>query len=220
VSAISRLFAIIPAAGLSRRMGQPKLLMTLSGMTIIERLLQALDHPSIICRQVVVRPSDLPLQVEVSRAGGTLLKPQEDPPDMRTSVTLALEAIQREFSPSDDDCWLLVPADHPVLDRDLIDRLIHQWHVLHPTILVPRHGQRRGHPTLFRWSLARQVPLIPVNRGLNWLLREHATEVSELPVETNAATTDLDTPEDYERLKAIWESNHELKVAQSHQGSA
>ncbi|MFT4555717.1 MAG: CTP:molybdopterin cytidylyltransferase MocA, partial [Planctomycetaceae bacterium] len=33
------LFAIVPAAGLSRRMGQPKLVMDLGGKAVIERLL-------------------------------------------------------------------------------------------------------------------------------------------------------------------------------------
>ena len=180
---LSRLFAVVPAAGLSRRMGQPKLMLTLSGRTIIERLLQALEHPAIGCRQVVVRSSDQALQAEVTRLGGKLLMPAGDPADMSTSVSLGLESIQREFSPRDDDGWLLVPADHPVLDGALIESLIHFWQSERPAILVPRHGQRRGHPTLFRWSMAREVPQIPVNRGLNWLLREHSSLVTELSVD-------------------------------------
>ena len=205
MSHASRLFAIVPAAGLSRRMGQPKLLLTLAGVPIIERLLLALDHPAITSCSVVVRAGDVALQSEVSRLGGSLVIPAIDPPDMRASVSLALDAIQREFSPRDDDGWLLVPADHPVLDRGLIDAVLACWDADHPTILVPRCGSRRGHPTLFRWSLAREVARIPADRGLNWLLREHAEEVTELPVETDAALTDLDTPEDYARLRAKWD---------------
>ena len=206
MSHTSRMFAVVPAAGLSRRMGQPKLLLTLVGVPIIERLLQALDHPAITSRTVVVRSVDLPLQTEVTRLGGSLVVPAFDPPDMRTSVSLALDAIGREFSPRDDDGWLLVPADHPVLDRALIESLLACWHSDHPRILVPRCGTRRGHPTLFRWSLAHEVARIPDDRGLNWLLREHADEVTEFPVEGDSALTDLDTPEDYARLRAKWES--------------
>ena len=205
MSHASRVFAIVPAAGLSRRMGQPKLLLTLAGVPIIERLLLALDRPAITSCSVVVRSGDVALQSEVSRLGGSLVIPANDPPDMRASVSLALDAIQREFSPRDDDGWLLVPADHPVLDRGLIDAVLACWDADRPTILVPRCGSRRGHPTLFRWSLAREVAHIPADRGLNWLLREHAEEVTELPVETDAALTDLDTPEDYARLRAKWD---------------
>lgn len=198
-----RLFAVIPAAGHSRRMGQPKLLLPLGGTTVIERVLTVLDHPAIAARCVVVRASDAPLTEAVHRAGGLVLHPLVDPPDMRASVTFALETIQRDFSPCEDDGWLLVPADHPVLDRRLIETLIAAWERDRPLILVPRVGNRRGHPTLFRWSLTREVARIPADLGLNWLLNEHASEVSELPVEGNAALTDLDTPEDYERLRGL-----------------
>ncbi len=201
----SRMFAVIPAAGHSRRMGQPKLLLTLAGIPIIERLLTALDHPSITARHVVTRRTDEALQTEVSRVGGSLVIPMTDPPDMRTSVTLALAAIEREFSPSDDDGWLLVPADHPVLDRNLTEVMLAYWNSTRPKILVPRCGQRRGHPTMFQWSMTRELSRIPADRGLNWLLREYAADVAELPVESDAAITDLDTPEDYARLKAKWE---------------
>ena len=198
-----RLFAIIPAAGHSRRMGQPKLLLPLGGTTVIERVLTVLDHPAIAARCVVVRASDAPLTETVRRAGGLALHPPVDPPDMRASVHFALETIQRDFSPRADDGWLLVPADHPVLDRRLIETLIVTWERDRPPILVPLVGNRRGHPTLFRWSLAREVASIPADLGLNWLLSEHAREVSELPVEGDAALTDLDTPEDYERLRRL-----------------
>lgn len=188
-------------------MGQPKLLLTLAGIPIIERLLTALDHPSILTRHVVTRRTDEALQKEVARLRGSLVIPTSDPPDMRTSVTLALQAIERDFSPGDDDGWLLVPADHPVLDRNLIDIMLSYWNSAHPKILVPRCGQRRGHPTLFRWSMTREMSRIPADRGLNWLLREFAADVTELPVESDAAITDLDTPEDYARLKAKWEED-------------
>ena len=205
MSHASRLFAIVPAAGLSRRMGQPKLLLTLAGVPIIERLLLALAHPAVTSCSVVVRSGDVALQSEVARLGASLVVPAIDPPDMRASVSLALDSIQREFSPHDDEGWLLVPADHPVLDQGLIEAMLTGWHADHPKILVPRCGPRRGHPTLFRWSLAREVAGIPADRGLNWLLRELADEVTELPVETDAALTDLDTPEDYARLRAKWD---------------
>lgn len=203
-TAVEQLLAVIPAAGLSRRMGQPKLLLTLGGKSILERLLLALDHPSITTRTVVVRAGDIPLRQEASRLGASVVIPAADPPDMKMSVTLALDAIQRKYSPNDDDGWLLVPADHPVLDRRLIDAMINCWNTRQPRILVPRHGDRRGHPTMFRWSLAREVGRIPPESGLNWLLREFASDVMELPVDTDAALTDLDTPEDFARLQARW----------------
>ncbi len=195
-----RLFAVIPAAGHSKRMGQPKLMLPLRGMTIIERVLNALNHPTVAARIVVIRHSDQLLAETAQRAGGLVVAPEIDPVDMRASVSCALNVIQKNFSPSDSDGWLLVPADHPALDSSLIEALISNWNADQPRILVPCLGGRRGHPTLFRWRFARDVSLIPPDRGLNWLLSEYAAEVQELPVESDSALIDLDTPEDYERL--------------------
>ena len=202
MSVSPRLFAVIPAAGQSRRMGRPKLLLPWGDSTVIETVLSVLDHPSVVARVVVVRAGNASLGETVRGAGGYIVTPTVEPTDMCASVRCALETIQREFSPQNDDGWMLIPADHPTLDRGLIDTLLAAWEQDRPLILVPRAGDRRGHPTLFRWSLAHEVAQIPSDCGLNWLLSEHAADVSELPVSGTAAVTDLDTPEDYARLLA------------------
>jgi CTP:molybdopterin cytidylyltransferase MocA len=40
--------------------------------------------------------------------------------------------------------------------------------------------------------------------GLNWIVRQHAADVVHVPVENEGVVLDLDTPEDYERVKGIW----------------
>ena len=65
---VKRLFAVIPAAGLSRRMGRPKLLLPWQGSTVVEHLLAALAHPRVVARCVVCRQSDAELAGVVERA--------------------------------------------------------------------------------------------------------------------------------------------------------
>jgi molybdenum cofactor cytidylyltransferase len=196
-----RLFAVIPAAGLSRRMGQPKLLLPLGNKTVIARLLETLDRPLIRCRAVVIRPNDQALADEVETAGGWAILPDSDPPEMRESVQFALSAIAERYSPQATDGWLLVPADHPVLSLAVIDALVEKWQTTDAEILVPCCQNRRGHPTIFSWRLAEQVPFIPADRGLNWLVRSSGAIVEEVSVDDPAIFTDLDTPADYESLK-------------------
>jgi molybdenum cofactor cytidylyltransferase len=200
----ARLFAVIPAAGHSRRMGRPKLLLPLGEATVMARLLAALEHPAIAARLVVVRPDDEPLRAEVQRSGGIALQPVQPPPDMRTSVEHALASIQERFAPRPDDGWLLVPADHPVLDRGLVDRVIAEWQTHRPEVLVPTCGGRRGHPTVFRWNLAAAVSGLPSDCGLNQLVRDSGREVLEVELGDPAVLTDLDTPADYKSLAARW----------------
>lgn len=202
-----RLFAIIPAAGLSRRMGQPKLLLPLGSATVIAQVLRTLRIPEIVETYVVLRRDDEALRRAVAAEGAHIVQPEVPPPDMRTSIERGLAAIAEQYAPADDEGWLLSPADHPALDRSVLFRLIQQWRATAPRILVPLHQGRRGHPTLFAWSLAREVAGIPQNQGLNWLVRRHEAEIAECPCDSPAILQDMDTPADYERLRQTWRSD-------------
>ena len=180
-------------------MGRPKLLLPWGGSTVIERLLEVLDHPQIALRCVVVRSDDDALAECVSRAGAFALRPRLDPVDMKASVVAAIQEIQSRFDPQPADGWLLIPADHPCLDRGLLEELLSHWQETRSDILLPRHGERRGHPALFRWSLAKEVGSIPDDCGLNWLIQKNGDRVTEHLAHESRSFIDLDTPEDYER---------------------
>jgi molybdenum cofactor cytidylyltransferase len=57
---------------------------------------------------------------------------------------------------------------------------------------------------VFAWRHALEVDQIPPDKGFNWIVRQHAADVVHVPVENEGVVLDLDTPEDYERVKAIW----------------
>ncbi|MDZ4684148.1 MAG: nucleotidyltransferase family protein [Planctomycetaceae bacterium] len=200
----ARLFAVIPAAGFSRRMGQPKLLLPLGGKTVIARLLEALALPENVATAVVMRRDDAALREEVARYGGWPVSPDVDPPDMRTSVEFGLQSVSERFSPHATDAWLMLPADHPVLDRAVLSELIAVWRRDRPRFLVPTYHGRRGHPLIARWDAVPLIQALPADQGLNRLLRDHADEVVSVPVENPGVLTDLDSPEDYERLRGMF----------------
>lgn len=194
-----KLIAIIPAAGLSRRMGQPKLLLPWRGTTVIAHLIGELKAAGVEHVLVVQRASDRDLQTAVESAGGICLLPAADPPDMRTSVEIGLGTA---FKPGDATFsgWLLIPADHPIVSRQTVTALLMAWQASQPPILIPTYQGHRGHPTLFSSDLAREIPRIPKDSGLNWLVRQYSKSIQEVPVSDPGVIVDLDTPEDYQRL--------------------
>lgn len=203
MSQSSRVFAVIPAAGLSRRMGRPKLLLTIGGRTVISRLLETLEVAGVTATVVVGRRDDADLWREVELTSALVVRPDVDPPDMRVSVEHALAAIEQQWQPSADDGWLLVPADHPVLDAGVVAELLAVWQAGAAPILIPTYQRERGHPTLLRWSLAAEVSRIPPDRGLNWLVRSQPARVTEIEVASDSVVMDLDTPDDFERLRGF-----------------
>lgn len=198
------LFAIVPAAGLSRRMGQPKLIMEIGGKTVIERLLTTLSHPAIQETVVVVRQSDQALSrtiEELSLSNVRMVKPDADPPEMRSSVEHAIRDLGNRQTPEPDDGWILIPADHPVLDGNVLDRLITAWETIDEDLLIPQHKGKSGHPTFFRWAVTRRLTEIPGDQGLNWLQTTTGIRIRKLPIESNSILLDLDTPDDLERIQ-------------------
>jgi molybdenum cofactor cytidylyltransferase len=178
------------------------LLLPLGATTVIARMLSVLARPEIEATFVVIRPDDEPLRAAVAACGALPLQPAEPPPEMRDSVEFALRHIETYFQPGPTASWILVPADHPLLEQSVIDRLLTVWQNSPGKILVPVHGGRRGHPTIFPWSLVPEAYSLPPDQGLNSLLARHAALIEQVEVESPGVIADLDTPEDYARLLA------------------
>ena len=66
-------------------------------------------------------------------------------------------------------------------------------------ILVPRCGERRGHPVVLPWSLVADVASLPVGQGFNALLHRQPPRVAALLVNDSGVTVDLDSPDDLMR---------------------
>ncbi len=196
-----RLFALIPAAGRSRRMGTSKLLLPWQGTTVIGHLIGTLTRPDISAVAIVVRSDDLVLQEAVRHTSALAIIPDVEPPEMRDSIEVGLRAIRQQFTPTDDDGWLLIPADHPLIESEVLDGLLTRWSQGDCEALLPTLGRRRGHPTLLRWSLAARIEQLPRDVGVNALLRSSPSLVTEWPTDRESVLADLDTPEDY----AFWQ---------------
>jgi len=200
------IFAIVPAAGKSARMGRPKLSLPLGGRTVLERVVSALRTAGVEHVLVVVGPHVAELAALAESAGAHALLLADETPDMRATVERGLSWLEERFQPRDDDAWLLVPADHPTLDPAVVVALT-QARRCHPeaSIVIPTYEGRRGHPALIVWHHVAGIRALAPDRGLNAYLRLHAAQTLELPVTTPHVTCDLDTPEDYERLRREYE---------------
>ncbi|HVJ66596.1 MAG TPA: nucleotidyltransferase family protein [Caulifigura sp.] len=205
---MSRISALIPAAGRSRRMRTHKLLLPVGDRRVIDHLLDALGA---VADDVFLlrRKDDLELRQALATHPEVLVvEAESDPPEMRDSVQLLLDHVSRTCRPDDNDGWLLCPADHPVVARNILEMLIQAFQVRPGAMHLPTYKDRNGHPTLIPWSLARRVRELPAGEGLNSLKQLPGVEVVRHPVDDPSILWDLDTPEDYQRLLTTLEAGH------------
>jgi molybdenum cofactor cytidylyltransferase len=184
-------------------MGVPKLLLKLGSVTVMHRLVTALKAAGVDRIFVLVRGADLPLQRELETLDCEAVIATTDPPEMRDSVELLIQHVSARCSPTEHDHWLLIPADHPIVEAGTVKQLVDATGAAPDSIILPTYQGQRGHPTLFPWSIAGEVAQIPRDKGLNWLVRRDDSRVIELPVTHESVLFDLDTPDDFERAKNL-----------------
>ena len=217
--------AIVPAAGRSRRMGRPKLLLPVGGTggaggTVIGATLAALAAGGAGRIATVIRPGDRPLRAwlrgqaaaeiarRTGRAAGTgpeLVAVVNPHPErgMLSSIVIGLEALGGPSGPgsSPPEPLLVCPADLPELAPATVAAVLARLAATDAGLAVPVHAGRRGHPLAIAAGLAAEIPGLDPAVGLRQLLERHPDRLAEVPVADPGCVRDLDTEEDYRRLR-------------------
>jgi CTP:molybdopterin cytidylyltransferase MocA len=194
-------FAVVPAAGLSTRMGRPKLALPLGPHTILEQVVVTLRAGGVQHILVVIGPHVPELAALATTAGADVLALTEPTPDMRATVERGLAWLELHYQPQPDDCWFLAPGDHPHFTAAVVRELLQAATEAPHSLIVPVCQGRRGHPTLLRWHHTAGLRNHPTHEGINSYLRLHTATTLELPVSEPGIHVNLDTPEDYQRLR-------------------
>lgn len=195
----SRVFALVPAGGQSRRMGTNKLALPLGNQSVLERVVHALISTSIEHVLVVLGPANHKFADSIRPPIETLLIDQTH--DMRQTIERGLAHWESAEHPRDEEIVLLALADQPTITPTVIRQVIAAAHRHPGRIVVPTFGAKRGHPVAIPWNIIRELSARPANEGLNALVRDEAHRVTELAVDDADIIADLDLPADYDRLR-------------------
>jgi len=220
-----RIFAIIPAAGLSRRMGRPKQLIAVDGQPMVLRLVESMAAVDAIAGVMVVTRRAIAdalgaTKIESSHGRIRIAFNEDESSEMIDSVRIGLRALGEtwgrgragigEFSPHDG--ILVCPGDYPGLTTNAFAACARAYLAAisresktsgasdcahgRPPIIIASHGGRRGHPIIFPVELIPFVMSPACDGGLNALTREFADRVRLVELPTNAVLRDADTPDD------------------------
>lgn len=203
--------AVLPAAGASRRMGEPKLVLpfgpggSTGGTTVIGATLAALLNGGAGRACVVTRPDDDELRRRLRDLPGVLPAINPEPErGMLSSILAGLAALGGpEALRARGEALLVSPADLPALSAETVAAVVSALEA-GAGLAVPVHTTgKRGHPLGIAPRWIAELPGLDPEVGLRQLLdRAAAQEVVEVPVDDPGCVRDVDTPEDYKSLRA------------------
>jgi molybdenum cofactor cytidylyltransferase len=184
--------AIVPAAGASRRMGRPKLLLPFQGGTVVGSLVQALREGGVSEIVLVTAPDDEALRDWAAEAGvRTAVNPDPDR-GMLSSIREGIAAAPR-YQPI-----VVCPADLPALRASTVAAVLAA--AGRQLLAVATYRGRRGHPLVISPALIPEIGTLDLSIGLRELLDRHPDRVREVEVDDPGAVHDVDTPEEYRVL--------------------
>jgi molybdenum cofactor cytidylyltransferase len=185
------LAAAILAAGESRRMGRPKALVPLEGLTFVEHLLAASRHPRVGIVRVVLGANAESVGAELKLDPETIVVNQGWQQGQLSSIQAAI----RSLPPDATGGLLLCPVDHPLITLRLVSQLIAEFDTGKKLIVLPSHLGRRGHPVIFHASLYDELLAASPEIGARQVVWAHPDQIGEIPTDEAGVILNLNDPE-------------------------
>lgn len=188
--------AIVPAAGLSSRMGAPlpKPLLPWGASTVIGTVVSTLLAAGV--GEVIVVTGHQREAIEAALAGRAVrcvYNPAYASGEMLSSIQAGLTAAAPESAGA-----LLALADQPQMQPAVVQQVLDAFAASDgQALIIPSHAMRRGHPILLPRRLWAEVLALPAGDTLRTVIQRHAAAIRYVAVDTPSVLADLDTPEQY-----------------------
>lgn len=188
--------AIVLAAGLSRRMGQAKLLLPLEDRPVVRLTVEAVLTGGVDQVVVVTGSEHQPLAEALAGLPVALAINPHPEAGQASSIRVGIGAL-----PVGTDAVLIALGDQPFLAGEIIPALLAARERTGKAIVAPRYRDGRGNPVLFSRELFGELLDISGDQGARSVVERDPGRVAlvdfDLPM-----PQDLDTPEDYDRLRS------------------
>jgi molybdenum cofactor cytidylyltransferase len=185
--------AVVLAAGLSKRMGRPKMLLPWGETTIIGQVVKVLSAGGASPVIVVTGGTQAEVAMALADLSARLVhNPQYANGEMLESRQTGIKTL-----PPEVDACLVALGDQPQIEEQVVRAILAANEGGYSMILVPSYIMRRGHPWLVRRDLWPDLlRLTPPATARDFLLG-HAGAIQYLELDRPSVLLDLDTPEDY-----------------------
>jgi len=187
--------AVVLAAGLSRRMGRPKLLLEVAGKPIISHAVERVISAGIRDVLVVAPPEHEALVEALGRLPVRFAVNPTPEAGQASSVVVGVKALAPGTT-----AVLIVLGDQPGVPAAVIRSLLDALSGPGKSIAAPLYTDGLGNPVLFAASVFPELLALAGDRGARAVVERDPARLAQVPI-GSAMPRDVDTPEDYESLR-------------------
>jgi len=186
------IWAIVLAAGESKRMGFPKMLLDFGGKTMIEMVIGNIKNAGLDNIMVVLGTYNGLLAKIVKKVSVRYCYNDDYKEGMLSSVKCGFRNL-----PSDIEAAVVFQGDQPFIRPGAIIAVLNGFRSSGRGIVVPVFRNKRGHPILIGNQYINEVEKLDTRIGLRSLMYQFSEEVLEVKTEEPGILRDFDTYDDY-----------------------
>lgn len=183
--------AIIPASGLSKRMGSPKCLLEIKGKSILAWQIDTLEEAGV---DEVIVVSHLKLGSLIG-SKATLIDSKGKPQEMIESIRMGIEKKTK------DNSLLILPSDFYLHNVALIRALIKEHQNHSDKIIIPLYQDKKGHPIIIPVSYQHEILHNTFDQGLKSFIYQNEDKVRFLEWDNDEIWNEFNTLEEFEKVK-------------------
>lgn len=188
--------AVVLAAGLSRRMGQAKLLMPVGGRAIVRYVVESVLAGGVDSVWVVTGPDVEPIEAALAGLEVQIAVNPAPEEGQASSLRTGIAAL-----PASVDAALIALGDQPSLAPAIIPALLAARRTSPKLIVAPRYRDGQGNPVLFKREIFPELLRLTGDQGARPIIKKEPARVEWVELDL-PMPPDVDTLDDYEKIRA------------------
>ena len=186
------IWAVVLAAGESKRMGRPKQVLPYGTSTILETVLAHVLASPVDGTLVVLGAAEDKVAPLLANLSVETIVNTDFRSGMLSSVQWGIRAL-----PASARAALIFLSDQPAIGPETAGRVVAAYRASGRGLILPVHAGRGGHPLLIDLKYRAEIGELSSGIGLRELLIRHPDDIFRVEIDDPGVLFDIDTPEDY-----------------------
>ena len=197
---------LVMAAGESMRFGSPKQLLPFGDTTLLGHVVRNVVASRLDRVIVVLGRSADELKDAMDFGRAEVVDNRSYRSGCASSLLAGLDTLSENAEYAECAAVMLVLGDQPGVGTAIIDDVLSDWRGHRPWVAVTSYRGELGHPFVFARSAFEELRGLHGDKAIWKLIEAHPERVRRVEMDIELPP-DIDTPEDYQRVRTTWQGN-------------